>query len=363
MAHTGVEMLLLSVGSDLPYFVDYRAIASERLTMVAIPAEGPVTLLVPEVEAPRVEIDPELGAVVAWGDHQRPIEMVRDLLTGVTTAAIGDHTWSRFLLAIQEACPGVRFVPASGITAPLRLVKDDTEIELLGVAADAADRVMVRLAEEHFAGRTERDLARFLATALIEEGHEVAEFAIVASGRNAASPHHEATDRVVGPGDTVVADFGGSIGGYFSDTTRTFSVGEPSAEVAAAHEALETAQQAGFEAVRPGATAEAVDDATRRVLADAGFAKWFIHRTGHGIRTRGPRRALPGGGQCPAAPPGDGLLRRAGDLRTGAVRDAHRGHRGGDRGWWSAAQPVPAPAGCGGLTFSNPGRIGPGRPH
>ncbi len=117
----------------------------------------------------------------------------------------------------------------------------------------------------------------------MEEGHDVAAFAIVASGPNAASPHHEPTDRVLERGDTVVADFGGSIGGYFSDTTRTFSVGEPSAEVSAAHDALQRAQQAGLEAVRPGVTAEEIDGATRRVLADAGFAEWFIHRTGHGI--------------------------------------------------------------------------------
>jgi Xaa-Pro aminopeptidase len=283
MAAAEVDVLLLSVGTDLPYLLGYEAMASERLTMAVLPLDGRPTLLVPRLEAPRVEIDPELCDLVAWGETDQPVAMVADRLAGVERAAIGDHTWARFLIALQDAAPEVRFVPASSIVAPLRLVKDETEIALLAEAGAAADRVAEQLAGAQFSGRTERDLAGFIAGALVEEGHDTAAFTIVASGPNGASPHHEPTDRAIEIGDTVVADFGGRLGGYFSDTTRTFSVGEPSPEVAAAHEALHAAQQAGVDAISPGVPAGDVDAAARAVLDDADFGEWFIHRTGHGI--------------------------------------------------------------------------------
>jgi Xaa-Pro aminopeptidase len=130
---------------------------------------------------------------------------------------------------------------------------------------------------------TERDLAAEVQRLTIAEGHDVASFAIVASGPNAASPHHEPTHRVIEEGDTVVIDFGGRWRGYCSDTTRTFVVGEPSAEVGAAHAVLATAQAAARAAVHPGVTCEDVDRAARDVIDDAGYGEYFIHRTGHGI--------------------------------------------------------------------------------
>ena len=283
MAGAGIDALLLSVGTDLPYLIGYEAMASERLTMAVIPAAGRPTLLVPELEAPRVDVDPTLCDTVAWGETEQPVDLVADRLAGVSTAAIGDHTWTRFLLALQDAVPEVRFRPASTVVGPLRLVKDEAEIALLAAAGAAADRVAARLAGTRFSGRTERDLAGLIAGALVEEGHDTAAFAIVASGPNGASPHHEPTDRVIEEGDVVVTDFGGRLGGYFSDTTRTFSVGDPTSEVAAAHDALHAAQRAGLEAIRPGVPAGEVDAATRAVLEEAGYGRWFIHRTGHGI--------------------------------------------------------------------------------
>ena len=102
MAAAGIDALLLSVGTDLPYLLGYEAMASERLTMAVIPLEGRPTLLVPELEAPRVDVDPTLCDTVAWGETEQPIDLVADRLAGVGSVAIGDHTWTRFLLALQE---------------------------------------------------------------------------------------------------------------------------------------------------------------------------------------------------------------------------------------------------------------------
>jgi Xaa-Pro aminopeptidase len=134
-----------------------------------------------------------------------------------------------------------------------------------------------------FTGRAERDVAGDIAERVIAEGHDVSTFTIVASGPNAASPHHETGRRVIEAGDSIVLDFGGRYRGYHSDTTRTLHVGEPSPAFAGAFSVLEQAQQAAREAVRPGIAAQEVDRVARRIIEDAGYGDLFVHRTGHGI--------------------------------------------------------------------------------
>jgi D-alanyl-D-alanine dipeptidase len=134
-----------------------------------------------------------------------------------------------------------------------------------------------------FAGRREAEVGADLAEALRRHGHRTADFTIVGSGPNGASPHHEAGERVIAQGDVVVLDFGGHLGGYCSDITRTVIVGEPSTEFDRVHDVVRRAQQSAFESVRPGIRAEDVDRTARDVIDDAGYGQWFIHRTGHGI--------------------------------------------------------------------------------
>ena len=134
-----------------------------------------------------------------------------------------------------------------------------------------------------FEGRTERQVARAVIDMTIEEGHETSLFWIVASGPNAASPHHEPAERMIEAGDAVVIDFGGRKEGYCSDVTRTFVAGEPSDELRKVHAVVEEAQRVGRLAATVGAPAEEVDRAARAVIDAAGFGEFFIHRLGHGI--------------------------------------------------------------------------------
>ncbi len=281
MDRLGVGVLLASVGSDLPYLTGYEAMPLERLTMLVVTPRA-ATLVVPELEAPRV-VDRGAFDLVPWGETEDPVAIVAKLAGGAGRAAIGAQTWSVFLIRLQEAMSGTRFSDATAVMRPLRIIKDATEIDLLRKAGAAADRVVARLRATQFSGKTEAALAREVMEMTVGEGHDVATFHIVASGPNAASPHHEPGDRVIGDGDCIVVDFGGRLGGYCSDTTRTFHVGSPPVEYAAAFAALEAAQGAGRAAAGPGATAQDVDRAARQVLVDSGHAKWFIHRLGHGI--------------------------------------------------------------------------------
>jgi Xaa-Pro aminopeptidase len=165
----------------------------------------------------------------------------------------------------------------------LRAVKGPDEVDRLAVAGAAADACFEEICGVRFSGRRESEIAAELAGLLKQHGHASVEFTIVGSGPNGANPHHEMSERVIEEGDMVVLDFGGLKDGYGSDTTRTVHVGEPTAAEREVHEVVERAQQAGFEAVRPGVACQDVDRAARKVIADAGYGEYFIHRVGHGI--------------------------------------------------------------------------------
>ena len=174
------------------------------------------------------------------------------------------------------------------------MVKDADEIELLRLAGAAADRVVDQIAcgPARRPDRGGRRPTRF-ATRLRAEGHELPEFAIVASGPNSASPHHEASDRVIEAGEPIVLDIGGALGGYGSDTTRTLWVtgGDdakgPTEEFRHLFGVLLAAQVAATRAVRPGVPAEAIDRTARDIIDGEGYGENFFHRTGHGIGLEG----------------------------------------------------------------------------
>jgi Xaa-Pro aminopeptidase len=134
-----------------------------------------------------------------------------------------------------------------------------------------------------FLGRREEEIAADLADLLVRNGHARADFTIVASGPNSASPHHEPTGRTMLPRDAVVLDFGGELAGYYSDTTRTVVVGEAPQGFEEVYRVVQEAQEAAVHAVRPGVEAQAIDRVARTIIDDAGYGERFIHRTGHGI--------------------------------------------------------------------------------
>lgn len=280
----GLAALLLSPGSDLAYLAGYRMHPSERLTCLVISADGPATLVVPELESPRAKVAaPDLPQRI-WSETEDPYAIVAGFVTAKGDVAVADQMWSLFVLRLQTALRGRGFQLASVITRGLRMRKDVYEREALRAVSAAADRAFPRIIEQAFAGRTEREVGAALAALLREEGHDEVTFTIVASGPNGASPHHETGDRRIARGDTVVLDFGGTRDWYCSDITRTVHVGDGADdEVRRVHDIVRRAQEAGYAAARTGATAASVDAASRRVIDDAGYGERFIHRTGHGI--------------------------------------------------------------------------------
>jgi Xaa-Pro aminopeptidase len=292
-AETGVDLLVLTPGSDLRYLVGYNAHPLERLTALAVPARGEAFLVVPRLEAPMVAASPAGGLgldVLAWDETDDPFALLADAATarlGRTPGrvAVGARSWAEHALGVQRALAGSELALASPVVDRLRMVKSAAEVEELAVAGAAIDRVHARMGEWLRVGRTEAQVGADIAAAILDEGHVSVDFVIVGSGPNGASPHHELSDRTIEAGDLVVVDLGGGIPtGYRSDCTRTYVVGgSPAPDVAEWYRVLQAAQAASTAAVRPGVTAEEIDAAARRVIADAGWGEHFIHRTGHGI--------------------------------------------------------------------------------
>jgi Xaa-Pro aminopeptidase len=286
-AEAGLAGLVITPGYDLRYLVGSRGQTFERLTALVLPSDGEPTVVVPRMELASLKESAvtELGlAVRDWVDGDDPYRLVADALGGGRVAtAVTDSMPALHLLPLAEVF-GVVPVLATDVLRRLRMIKDDAEIKALHEAGAAIDRVHARVPGFLVPGRTEADVAADIAEAIVAEGHSEVAFIIVGSGPNGADPHHECSDRRLVVGDIVVVDIGGPYEpGYNSDSTRTYSIGEPDGDVARRYSALQRAQRAAVAAVRPGVTAEQVDAAARDVLAAEGLAEAFVHRTGHGI--------------------------------------------------------------------------------
>ncbi|MFG2193400.1 M24 family metallopeptidase [Streptomyces sp. NPDC048639] len=284
-AEAGLAGLLVSPGPDLVHLTGYQPVATERLTLLVLaPGEDPV-LVVPTLE--RGDAEHAAGASALsfqdWADGKDPYGAAAPLLDPSGRYGVSDNTWALHLLGLQSALPATSYSALTDCLPMLRAVKDAAELERLAAAGAAADTVYEEILRVRFTGRRESDIATELAHLLTQLGHSQVDFTVVGSGPNGADPHHEAGDRVMAPGDMVVLDFGGLKHGYGSDTSRTVHVGEPTSEEQAVHDVVRQAQQAAFEAVRPGIACQEVDRVARAVITGAGYGDRFIHRTGHGI--------------------------------------------------------------------------------
>jgi Xaa-Pro aminopeptidase len=287
-ARRGVAALLITPSPDYAYLLGYRAPALERLTCLVVPATGSPALVLPRLEEPLARH--ELGGLadslelLSWDETDDPFHLVRGLLEGMTgRVGVQDQMWASVVLRLRAELDPIELVGAGPSTGALRRLKSAAEVDRLRTAAAAADAAMEQITAERLSGRTEAEVSRRINELLLAAGHETADFAIVASGPNSASPHHLPGERVISQGDAIVLDIGGALGGYCSDTSRTAFVGEPPAEFVELYEVLRDAQAAACEAVAPGVPAEAVDAAARLAITEAGYGERFIHRTGHGI--------------------------------------------------------------------------------
>ncbi|MDQ3669371.1 MAG: Xaa-Pro peptidase family protein [Actinomycetota bacterium] len=180
------------------------------------------------------------------------------------------------------ASSGLELRPAKGVVEDIRSVKDESELTAIRRSARVNYEAFERLAKETFVGRTEAEVAWTMEQALHDAGAEALAFGvIVASGPNAARPHHYPGTRTIERDETVIVDAGAVVGGYFSDCTRTFATGVLPDDLQAAYDACRRVQAEALDDVRAGADARQVDADARTSLETAGYE--VMHGLGHGV--------------------------------------------------------------------------------
>lgn len=288
-AISGVDAVMIVPGANMVYFTGLEFHLSERPTIAIFTADG-LSLILPLLEMPKVVKRPDLEVnAIPWSDTDGFMgafeQAIRDLglsgkRIGIDGMTMRVSEWMHF----QQLDPSLRVVPVERDLVGIRAHKQPDEIALMRRAIHASEQALERLLREVAPGMTERQIAARLNELVSEAGcNGIAFDALIQTGPNSDNPHGFTTDRVLQAGEFLLIDFGGRVDGYPADITRTFCIGEPSADMQRMYDTVLAANLAAQAAAAPGVAMGAVDKAARDVIEAAGYGQYFTHRTGHGL--------------------------------------------------------------------------------
>ena len=286
----GLDWLALVPSTSMIYLSGIHTHMSERPIVMFVSKEGEAGIIIPALETMKAEaagIKP--AHIFAWTDqdgYHGAFAKATETL-GLTGAKIGVEALRMRVLEndMMVEMARARMSHADDLMDAIRLSKDADEIAAMQKAVDVAEAAMEKFLPTIQIGMTEKQLATSLTQMLLDEGADKMAFGpIVSAGPdNTSSPHAVPTNRPIQEGDLLIIDWGAHVGDYVSDITRTYAVGEISAECRKIYETVKASNAAGVAASQPGATGESIDRASRDVIDAAGYGQYFIHRTGHGL--------------------------------------------------------------------------------
>jgi Xaa-Pro dipeptidase len=285
----GFDALALVPGPNLFYLTGLSFHLSERPVVGLFPVDRPPAIVLPALEAGKVEQATVGLEPFPYTDEEGHTSAFQSACASLALAdcIVGVEALQMRLLEVrllERYAPGCQLVPAEEPLAELRMCKDAHELEQMRHAITVTEAALRATTRQVQAGMSEREVAGLLTIEMLRAGGEGMAFApILVAGPNAASPHAVPSDRPIGAGETIVVDCGATVGGYAADITRTFAIGALEPELARVYEVVRAANAAGRRAGGPGVPAEEVDRAARAVIEEAGYGEYFIHRTGHGL--------------------------------------------------------------------------------
>jgi Xaa-Pro dipeptidase len=288
---SGLSAVALNPGPTLTYLTGVAFHLMERPVVLLVTVDKDPVLILPELELPKLDLFSYKVQAFSYGEN--PAEwgnVFRKAAQslGLDGKRIGVEPRQMRLLEfshVKAGAPEADYPDASDVLAGLRLRKDKAEVDAMRKAVHIAQDALKATIPFMKIGMTEREVAAELMMQLFRHGSEPElPFApIVSSGPNSANPHASPSERKLQTGDLLVVDWGAAYGGYISDLTRTFAIGEVDAEYTKIHKIVQDANAAGRAAAGPGVPCANVDKAARDVIESAGYGKFFTHRTGHGI--------------------------------------------------------------------------------
>lgn len=185
---------------------------------------------------------------------------------------------------LKKLLKRTKLIPLIDLVENLRSLKNQQELSYLVQAQGITDRAFYHLRGYLKEGRTEKQVAWELEKYMREEGAEVIPFApILASGTNAALPHHRSSDKKIKSGEMIIMDFGAQVSGYGSDMTRTVFLGKPTGKQVEIYELVLSSQKAALKKLRSGITGKEIDEIARRIIESRGLGEFFRHNLGHGV--------------------------------------------------------------------------------
>lgn len=318
------------------YLHNFNEGAIERFLALCVNRDGRTAIICPSLSVTQAR-RAGITDVRSWRDGEDPLALFDRLADewNLRTAiiAVDDELPAHMLLAMQAALPAALFKSGGDVISGLMRVKSTEEIAFLTEAARIADGAYEALLGQIKVGMTERQVDFILRNEMAKLGG-VPTFAIIATGLNGAEPHHMSDDTVLKDGDVVILDFGCSVEGYLSDITRTLAIGKPAQEAIDVYRVVYEAHMAARRAIAPSVSCETIDHAARKVIEDAGYGEFFMHRTGHGIGMKGHEEpyiiagnSMPLAiGHCFSVEPGVYLPGRFGVRIENIVTVADRGH-------------------------------------
>ncbi len=288
MVTWGLDTLLITPGAAMRYLTGFSEEGFERLICLVVPDDRNCVLICPSLNAEQARRNPAaITDVRVWDDGQGWEPTLKALATSldldIGIVGVDEGMTARFLLRIQELLPTTLFKSSEKVFVDCRVQKDPGELASLQHAAEVSDRTIIAAVNACRTGKKEKEVALAINTAIALQGASPSFETIVSSGPNSALPHHTPGARKLREGDVVNLDFGARFDGYCGDITRVVSIGDPTEEQKRIYQIVYDAHQAARLAAKPGTSAQAVDAAARKVISDAGFGEFFIHRTGHGI--------------------------------------------------------------------------------
>ncbi len=287
MMEQDIDLIVLSPGANLNWLLGVNPHADERPLLFFLTLSRSAFLM-PELEAESARQDTDIE-FYNWSDASGPLKAIDKILTdlkgySLRTLVIDNSMRADHAALIQDKLENLNRLFTASTIGALRMQKDTIEQKKLRINAHQADLAMQKAWDIIKPGLTEEKIALAIQNSFSEQG-ALPQFSIVASGSNSAFPHHQTGARTLKEGDTIVIDLGGKFEGYASDITRMSTIGSPSKDYAFVHQTVEDAVCAALAAAIPGEIAKNVDKAAREVIEKAGFGKYFVHRTGHGLGT------------------------------------------------------------------------------
>ena len=280
MEKRNLSQILVTAPASVYYYTGAWIHPGERMLALYISASGDVRLYANRLFALGGTLDTPLAE---FDDAEDCVALLAgDMAPG--TLGI-DKTWpSQFTIRLMQARPDITPVLGSAPVDETRMIKDAQELEWMKVASRMNDQAMSATISAIHGGMTEAELAAEYVAQAGSLGSEGASFdPLVCFGANCAEPHHATSHAALAEGDSVILDLGCLHGRYCSDMTRTVFFGRADDEQRKVYDVVQAANAAGRAVVRPGVPMCEVDRAARKVIEDAGYGKYFIHRTGHGI--------------------------------------------------------------------------------